>query len=151
MNVFDEFKIIAGSLARLNISYALVEGVAMAFHGEPRFTKDIDILVKKNSFVDIYKILSDCGYLESSEPWTFCNTNITLHRFTKAIEDDLLVIDILIGEDKKHLEIIDHALETKSEQSVVRVARKDDLIWLKTLRNSKQDQADIERLCNEKD
>ena len=151
MNVFDEFKIIADNLAKSNISYALVGGVAMAFHGEPRFTKDIDILIRMNSFQGVNKILSDCGYSESSEPWTFRNTNITLYRFTKAIGEDLLVIDILVGEDKKHLEIIDNALEAKSDQSVVRVARKNDLIWLKTLRNSKQDQVDIERLSDDKD
>ena len=149
MNVFDEFKIIARKLAESKIPYALVGGVAMAFHGNPRFTKDIDILIEKNSISLISQLLKDCGYFESADPWTFRNTNITLHRFAKASGADLLIIDILIGNDKRHLEIIKNTLEAKSEDNVVLVARKEDLIWMKTMRNSKQDQADIERLSHD--
>lgn len=40
---------------------------------------------------------------------------------------------------------------TESKKGKLRVAGKKDLIWLKRFRNSKQDQADIEKLENEKD
>lgn len=39
----------------------------------------------------------------------------------------------------------------KSEAGPVPIARKEDLIWLKQLRNSDQDQVDIRRLSDDED
>ncbi len=41
--------------------------------------------------------------------------------------------------------------EARREYEIAHVAEKSDIIWLKRKRNSLQDQADIERLENEKD
>ena len=38
MDVFAEFEQIAKILAERNLPYALIGGVAMAFHVQPRFT-----------------------------------------------------------------------------------------------------------------
>ena len=42
-------------------------------------------------------------------------------------------------------------MEAESEEGKVMLANKKDLIWLKKARDSKQDQADIEKLTNDKD
>jgi hypothetical protein len=149
MNVFEEFPKIAKALDEDEVKYALVGGVAMAFHSEPRFTWDIDILVNQEDLIALEKVLVRCGYFESAEPWTFKNSLLTLHRFAKAMGEDLLIIDVLVGGKARHREIIQNALVAESETSRVRVARKEDLIWMKMIRNSKQDQADIERLRDE--
>jgi hypothetical protein len=47
--------------------------------------------------------------------------------------------------------IIQNAVEAESEEGRVMIAGKKDLIWLKRKRDSKQDQADIEKLEDEKD
>ncbi len=44
---------------------------------------------------------------------------------------------------------MNQGVELKAEELRV-VGGKDDLVWLKRFRNSKQDQADIENLENEK-
>jgi len=50
----------------------------------------------------------------------------------------------------RHARIVENAIEAVSEDmGAVLVAAKRDLVWLKRSRNSKQDQADIERLTNE--
>ena len=41
-------------------------------------------------------------------------------------------------------------MTAESEEGRVMIAKKEDLIWLKRVRNSKQDQADIEKLEDEK-
>jgi nucleotidyltransferase AbiEii toxin of type IV toxin-antitoxin system len=146
LNVFDEFKIIAKKFQESQLAYALIGGVAMAFHGEPRFTKDIDFLIEKDALETICNILTECGYFKSSEPWTFRNTHLTLHRFAKAFGEDIFIIDVLVAGEKRHRKIIKNALRAKSENGIVFVAQKEDLIWMKQIRNSKQDQADIERL-----
>ena len=72
----------------------------MAFHDQPRFTKDIDILALPEDLEIIKKAFEELGYLESSSPWTFINTKITLYRFMKTENEDSLLVDILIGGEK---------------------------------------------------
>jgi hypothetical protein len=123
----------------------------MAFHSEPRFTKDIDILLDQNNFNNARETLLQEGFIESAEPWTFDKTDLTLHRFFKRIKQDELVIDLLVAGTEGLKRVIERAVCAESEDGVICVARKEDLILLKQIRNSKQDQADIERLENEQD
>ncbi len=151
MNVFEEFKRLVLELERQKVRYALVGGVAMAFYTDPRFTQDIDLLVESEGFEKIKGILENEGYFESAAPWTIRNVAIELHRFLKvAAPEDEMMIDILIAKDDEVKRIIEDALEADSEEGRVMVANKKDLIWLKRTRDSKQDQADIERLEDDK-
>jgi predicted nucleotidyltransferase len=49
MNVFEEFNSLVKELETRKVRYALVGGVAMAFYTEPRFTRDIDLLIDSES------------------------------------------------------------------------------------------------------
>jgi hypothetical protein len=152
MNVFQEFKRFVLEFEKQKVRYALVGGVAMAFHAEPRFTRDIDILIDSDDFDKAKGILEKSGYFESASPWIFRNVAIELHRFLKVInEEDEMLIDILVPKSDEIRKIISNALEAESEEGKVIVANKKDLIFLKKGRGSKQDQADIEKLENEKD
>ena len=71
MNIFEEFKRLVLKLEKQKVRYALVGGVAMAFYAEPRFTRDIDILVISDDFDKTESILEKDGYFESTSPWTF--------------------------------------------------------------------------------
>lgn len=123
----------------------------MAFYTEPRFTRDIDILVDSDDFRKVKSILEKDGYCESALPWTFRNVAIELYRFLKvADEENEMLIDILVAKDEEVKRIIKSAVEAESEEGKVMVANKKDLIWLKRARDSKQDEADIEALENEK-
>jgi hypothetical protein len=151
MNVFDEFKRLVLELEKQRVRYALVGGVAMAFYTEPRFTRDIDFLVDPDDFEMAKGILEKDGYFESASPCKFRNVGIELHRFLKIVtpEDDML-IDILVAIDEEVRRIILDAVEAVSEEGRVMLANKKDLIWLKMTRDLKQDQADIEKLENDK-
>jgi hypothetical protein len=150
MNVFEEFKHVVLELDKQKVGYALVGGVALAFYTEPRFTQDIDFLVKAEDFEKTRSILEKEGYSETASPWTFRSVAIELHRFLKAVDpEDELMIDILVARDDQVRKIVQEAVGAESEEGRVMVANKKDLIWLKRLRDSKQDQADIEKLENE--
>jgi predicted nucleotidyltransferase len=152
MDVFEEFKRLVLELQKQAVRYALVGGVAMAFYTEPRFTSDIDLLVDSDDFEKTKGILERDGYFESASPWTFPEVAIELHRFLKvAGEEDEMLIDILVAKDEEVRSIIRNAVEAESEQGRVMIVNKRDLIWLKKTRNSKQDQADIEKLEDDKD
>ena len=152
MNVFEEFKRLKLELEKQAVRYALVGGVAMAFYTEPRFTKDIDLLVDPEDFEKTKGILEKDGYFESALPWTFPNVPIELHRFLKIVsEEDEMLIDILVAKNEEVRSIIRNAVEAESEEGRLMVANKRDLIWLKRTRDSKQDRADIEKLEDDKD
>jgi predicted nucleotidyltransferase len=150
MNVFFEFHKVVKKLEQEGVRYVLIGGVAMAFHAYARFTRDVDLLITEKELSKIRKLLEAEGYLYSSEPWTFTNTGLTLHRFLKVRDEEEMIIDVLVGNNERHAKIIDEALEAYSKGTgVVRVATKDDLIWLKAQRGSTIDQADIEALRRE--
>jgi len=82
----------------------------------------------------------------------FPNVAIELHRFLKVVnEGDEMLIDILVARNDQVKNIIRNAIEAESEEGRVMLVNKRDLIWLKRARGSKQDQADIEKLEDEKD
>ncbi|MCG8603690.1 nucleotidyltransferase family protein [bacterium] len=125
--------------------------MAMAFYDQPRFTKDIDIMVAPDDFQPLADILMTLGYEEKAKPWTFQSTEIVLHRFMKIEGDDYCLIDILVGKEDGHREIVENASSAESEDGEIKVARREDLIWLKEKRDSEQDKLDIRRLRGEKD
>lgn len=152
MNVFEEFKRLVLEFEKEGLRYALVGGVAMAFYTEPRFTRDIDLLVDSEDFEMAKGILEKNGYFESASPWTFRSVAIELHRFLKVVgEEDEMLIDILLAKDEGTRKVIQSAVEAESEEGRVMLVTRKDLIWLKKARDSKQDQADIEKLENDKD
>ncbi len=124
----------------------------MAFYTEPRFTRDIDLLVDSEDFEETKGILEKYGYFESALPWTFPEVAIELHRFLKVTdEEDEMLIDLLVAKDEEARRIIPNAVAAESEEGRVMLANKRDLVWLKKRRDSKQDQADIEVLEDDKD
>jgi hypothetical protein len=62
--VHQSLKNIIARLEELNISYAIVGGMALFRYGFRRFTEDVDLLVTKSSLEIIHQELSGRGYLE---------------------------------------------------------------------------------------
>ena len=57
MNIQPDFKELLALLEKHQVEYMIVGGYAVAFHGYPRFTKDIDVYFE-NSDENINKIIS---------------------------------------------------------------------------------------------
>ena len=149
VELYREFFALVRKLDEARIDYAVVGGIALAFHGQPRFTKDIDILAKPADLETYERVFAELGYFKTSSPWTFSNTNITLHRFGKPSADhpeELILVDLLIGNEEVHRKIIERSLSDSSAAGKVMLATKEDLIWMKKQRSNKQDEADIESL-----
>ncbi|MBD5780950.1 nucleotidyltransferase [Pelagicoccus sp. NFK12] len=154
MELYREFFSIIEKLNEHGLDYSVVGGIALAFHDTPRFTRDIDILAKPADLEKYEGIFQKLGYHKTSEPWSFGSTQLTMHRFGKKSEEDeeeLVVIDLLIGHESRHHEIIDASIIDDSPAGKVRLAQREDLIWMKKLRGSKQDEADIENLESKND
>jgi hypothetical protein len=144
VDVFREFRQIAHDLAERQIPYALIGGVAMAFYARPRFTKDVDLLIKTEHLPAVREMLKARGYLPPGEPWTFPRTPLSLHRFVKLVPDDEFLVDVIVANSPELAAIADRGLLVESpDHPSIRLARREDIILLKKLRSSPQDLADI--------
>lgn len=150
MELYREFFKIIEALNKADLSYAVVGGLAMAFHDVPRFTKDIDILGLPNDVEAYSEVFSQLGYSVGGNPWTFKDSQLTMHRFIKPSEDEeFVMVDLLIGNLPEHQEMLGRVVLDDSYIGKVRLASREDLIVLKKLRNSDQDQVDIKNLNDE--
>ena len=149
MELYDEFFQIVPALNSAGVPYAVVGGIAMAFHDEPRFTRDIDFACAEDGIQSFETVLGKLGYARSTAPWKFPGTEITLHRFLKSSGEDFLTIDVLTSDEARFLEVIANRNSDSSQIGIVHIASKRDLIWLKKLRGSDQDEVDIKRLEND--
>lgn len=146
ITLFREFFSIIKFLNEKNIDYAVIGGIALAFYDEPRFTKDIDILVFPENMEQIAGEMKNLGYFQSAPAWTFKETNLTLYRFMKISHPDEFVIDFLVANSKEHKKIMKNTILEKSYVGDVKIASNKDLIKLKQARNSDQDKVDIKKL-----
>lgn len=150
MNLFDEFSSIIRKFQNSQIVYSVIGGVAMAFYDQPRFTRDMDFLVATDQMGKVKKLLGSIGYFESSDPLVFRNGSLILHRFMKVEGEDHIIVDILLSNEQRYEEILKNSLDEKWSKGMVRIASKEDIIWMKQQRNSEQDKVDIGRLINDK-
>jgi len=146
MNLYEEFFSISAMLNKLGIRYAVVGGIALAFHGRPRFTRDVDFLVHQKDEELLNMALQRLDYEETAEPWILPDTPLILRRFLKVEGQDEIMIDVLLASADEHLRIIEDAIPAESEIGPVPIATRRDIIWMKRSRNSDQDRVDIKEL-----
>ena len=149
MNLYDEFFEVINALQSAKMRFAVVGGLALAFYDEPRFTRDIDLLVHSEDEQLIPDAMTAIGYAETAQPWTFESIPILLRRFMKIEGEDFIEVDFLIGRQKQIDEIVYNAVEQPWSGGKVNVVSKADLIWLKKHRGSDQDKLDIQKLKND--
>ena len=58
------------------IEYALCGGMAVALHGYPRFTKDIDFLIPPESLDQARKVAAASGFLDESGRIPFADSDV---------------------------------------------------------------------------
>lgn len=144
MDFFQELKDLTLALDAGLVDYALCGGVALAIHGVPRATQDIDLLVRPEDLPRLREVARTCGFGLESLPMDFAS-GITIQRFTKLIDGQPLMLDaLLVGgplaaawEDRQVADI---------EGGRVHVVSQAGLIALKLAAGRPQDLADVQRL-----
>jgi hypothetical protein len=144
VDFFHELKVLIGTLESRAIDYALCGGVALAIHGAPRATQDIDLLLRPEDIGRLREAAHVCGFLLESFPMDFAS-GITIQRFTKLIEGQPLMLDVLFVAGP--IETVWAGRETADfEGGVIRVVSREGLIALKLAAARPQDIADVKRL-----
>jgi hypothetical protein len=144
VDLFQELKDLTVALDASKVDYALCGGVALAIHGVPRATQDIDLLVRPEDLPRLREVARACGFGLESFPMDFAS-GITIQRFTKLIEGQPLMLDALLATGP-----LAGAWEGRQIAEIdggrVRVVSRESLIALKLAAARPQDLVDVQRL-----
>jgi hypothetical protein len=146
-DLYEEFNSIVAALEEHGIDYAVCGGLAMAVHGLPRATVDIDLLILGDSVEEVRGLARTLGYTIEAFPMTFSHGAVEIRRLSKIDRETGIVLSLdMLLVTPEIVEIWQSRTEVAWEAGTLWVVSRRGLIALKSLRSSAQDLADIERL-----
>jgi len=95
LDLFEEFKQIVQALDAGGVDHAVVGALAVAIHGAPRATTDIDLLVEAADLPRAIEIAQACGFTWLAHPMKF-RDGTELQRISKIVGADTLTLDLLL-------------------------------------------------------
>jgi hypothetical protein len=149
LDLFEELRSVIARLDAEGVPYALCGGLAMAVHGYPRATVDIDIVVLANDFTRVEAAVRPLGFTLPAAPMTFAGGAVEIRRVSKIhTSGQLLSLDALLVTPT-----IEKAWQTRQAMmwdfGTITVVSREGLVALKSLRGSGRDQDDIKQLRGE--
>lgn len=151
MDLFAEVIALTAALDAAAIEYAICGGVALAVHGAPRATKDIDLLAREADLPRLREVVRSRGFTIEALPMTFSSSGISICRFTKIEPDGrTLMLDVLLAEGALESVWQTRArvafAATEMPASALWVVSRGGLITLKLAAGRPQDIVDVQRL-----
>ncbi len=146
-SLLQEFVNVTETLNRANIDYAVCGGWAMAIHGLPRATIDIDLLVLSENLGEVWNIAQNLGYDVEGLPLHFHDGIIEIRRISKIEKESkrLFTIDfLLVSEALKQVWEMRELIEW--EDGKTWTVSREGLIRLKTISGREQDLLDVKKL-----
>ncbi len=146
MSLFDEFKALVAELNAADVPYALCGGLAMAVHGFPRATVDIDLLTPPNCAERILEIGVRQGFTLPATTLQF-KQGVQVKRISKprGPDQEVLVLDVLLV-----VPLLQAAWEGRQqiewEGDTIWVVSRQGLIQMKSFRASGVDVEDVANL-----
>lgn len=145
---------LAAALNEAGVEYVLIGGAAMALHGYPRMTKDIDLLLpvdpenNRRLLAALSKVPDSAGALAALRPSALDEGYST--SFSGAIEIDLLYVaaDRVFGELRRHIRTVEFdgasisTLDVEGLLATKQTTREEDIpdrLKLERLRNALYD------------
>ena len=150
--LYDELRSLIDALDHEEIPYALCGGIAMAIHGRPRATVDIDMLIRPESLPQILRIAKDLGYAIRGLDMSFGKDVIEIRRVSKIDRATRVVLslDIILVTDAIR-DVWKTRVKASLEGGKLAVVSREGLIALKKLSGRPQDIADISALSEDSD
>ena len=142
-----EFTRLTQTLQEQKIDYAICGGWAMAIHGLPRATVDIDVLILAQDVASVWQSVKQLGYDVEALPLSLQGGKIEIRRISK-IDDKtnrIFTLDFLLVTEQLKEVWQTRELIAWEEGELWTVSRQ-GLIQLKTISGREQDLLDIQRL-----
>lgn len=144
LDLFEEFKDLVLALDAAGIEHAVVGALAVAIHGAPRATTDIDLLVEAASLPAALETARNRGFTLSALLMTF-RDGTEVQRVTKVAGEEMLTLDfLLVNESLKPVWASRCRLST--DFGSVSVVSREALIQMKVAAGRPRDLGDVESL-----
>ena len=145
--LLEEFKSITQALNDAGIGYAVCGGWAMAIHGLPRATIDIDLLIAADDLERVWELAKQNGYDVEGLPLHFADGIIEIRRISKLDQEskllytlDFLLVTAALAEVWEGRELVEWP------EGRTWAVSKSGLIFLKRISGREQDLLDIKQL-----
>lgn len=145
MDLYAELDALVRGLDAAGIDYALCGGLALAVHGLPRATRDIDLLALRVDLDRIREVVRACGFTIEALPMTFSSSGLTIQRFGKIGTGEPLMVDILVVDEPLE-SVWSTRIRVPHEGGSISVVSRQGLVSLKLAAGRPQDMIDIQRL-----
>ena len=145
MDLFAELAGLTQALSAANVDYALCGAVALAIHGAPRATKDIDVLLREADLPRLRDVAHAQGFDIEALPMTFSASGVTVRRFTKLRAGESLMLDVLVGGGPLEA-VFQTRVVLPFEGGSLWVVSREGLVTLKLAAARPQDLVDVQRL-----
>ena len=145
--LLDEFRSITEAFNDAGIDYAICGGWAMAIHGLPRSTIDIDLLILGDDLERAWALAKEHGYDVEELPLNFDDGAIEIRRISKVDKESkrLYTLDFLLVTERLK-DVWSGREVVEWEEGVTRVVSRSGLIEMKTISGRDQDLVDIKQL-----
>jgi len=146
-NLIDEFVNFTTELDQAGLEYAVCGDWAIAIHGLPRATLDIDLLILSDDLEKVWSTAQGQGYDVEGLPLHFADGAIEIRRISKIDKDTkrLFTLDFLLVTERLK-EVWESRELVKWDDGTTWVVSKNGLIKLKTISGREQDLLDIKKL-----
>ncbi len=148
IDLYTEFYALTLALSTANVPYAVCGGVAVAIHGYPRFTRDIDLLILPEDKRRALEVAEQRQFIFESGRMPMGEANVSdweIVRVSKVAGNDLLSLDLLlVGPSIQS--VWDSRGTAAFHGRQIPVVSREGLKKLKLLAGRKQDLLDIEQL-----
>jgi hypothetical protein len=99
MDLTDEFSALIAALERAHVEFAVCGATAMALHGFPRFTNDIDLLILPGDLAKAVVVARECGFEDTAEAIRLGQQSgrpCEIWRINKFKGEDFLTLDFVL-------------------------------------------------------
>lgn len=148
IKLLQELLGVIAELDRDAVPYALCGGLAVAVHGHPRATKDMDLLILERDLERARAAVKRAGFTLPALPMTFRRPDgakQVIHRIPKIVDEDPLTVDLLIVGPELEGVFADRETYELQRRRIVAVSRS-GLAKMKRTAGRPQDIADLDKL-----
>ena len=143
--VFDRFLDLFRDLERHDVEYILIGGLAVVLHGFPRFTEDVDLLLRPtpDNVERLKRALTEGGWLTDSEAGEIVYTDLDEYAVIRVGTAQGFYIDIMarVGSVAEYESVEWEEIEVEGVK--IRVATAPALLDLKKNSLRPRDQEDV--------
>lgn len=144
IDLYEELRKVAQALDKAGLPYAVAGGIAVAVHGAPRATADIDILIRPEDADAVVGIIEGLGFPLAGGPVRFTD-GMLLWRRTRVQDGMHLTVD-LMHVDENLQDAWDSRATVQTAWGPLSVVSREALVRMKVAAGRPRDLDDAQRL-----